>query len=111
MRAFITWSGSTPENVSGSSGTTSGHFHCSISGGGGGPYTFVLSWVGSHTNLDFTSATSGETTVNWSGFALNEIETGYANAVATDQSTGQTYDIYANDGSGALAFVYIKRTS
>ena len=112
LRGTIAWAGAQPfEAVTGASGSTVGHFHCNGSGGGGGPYGFVLYWVGSHTGLAFTDATSGETPVGYSGLNVSDIATGNVSAVVTDFSNGQTYDIYANEGPSTLAGMAVKRTS
>jgi len=112
VRGTIVWGGAQPfEAVAGAVGTTSGTFHCNGSGGGGGPYGFVLYWVGSHTRLAFTDATSGETHVDYSGLNVGDVAVGNTSAVVTDFSTGETYDIYANEGAASLAGVAVKRTS
>ena len=109
LSGTITWIGSSPEIVSSVAGTTAGHFHCGGSGGGGGPYTFVLYWTGTHLNVAFTDSSSGESTVNWSGLNVGNVGSGNASAIMTDTASGMQIDLY--NELGQFAGMSVRRDS
>jgi hypothetical protein len=58
-------------------------------------------WTGTHPNVAFTSVSSGETTVNWSGLNIGDVGAGNASAIVTDLNSGMSCDLYGDFGQFA----------
>jgi hypothetical protein len=99
----FSWTGSVPLNVSGASGVPSAVLFVYVSGGTP-PYSGGFSLLNNTSGkLYLTASPDGiHTTVGWSGFSLNELESANAHFEVTDSAGA------SQSGTAGVAF---KRTS
>jgi len=89
--------GSTDQIVLTASGTMTGTFGATVTGGVP-PYNYAHSWVGAHAGLSIEFPSSQGTPIDFSGLTTSGmVASGTLNSVITD-SGGNTYDVNAHGG-------------